>query len=135
MPDGTLFLEVWGYDFPCARCQGAMTWVFGLRPWYRPKVGELVTCDQPRAVETARDILQGEGLGGLAAQLRSRPVRAQGTSFNPNTCSACGDQADWRVLDDVVNRALHGNFLTLARARVGVSRWRELIDERTYVIV
>lgn len=135
MADKTLFLEVLGYDFPCARCQGPMTWVFGLRPWYRPKVGELVTCDHPRAVEVARDILRGEGFGGLAAQLRPRPVSAQGMSFNPNACETCSDQADWRVLDDVITRALHDNFLALARARVEVKRWHELINERTYVIV
>jgi len=135
MGDRTLFLEVWGYDFPCARCQGTMTWVFGLRPWYRPKVGELATCDQPLAMEIARDILQEEGLGDLAAQLRPRPASARGVSFNPNTCGACGDQADWRVLDDVITRALHDEFLVLARARVAVKRWREVIQERTYVIV
>ncbi len=135
MTDRTLFLEVWGYDFPCARCQGAMTWVFGLRPRYRPKVGELATCDQSLAVEVARDILQGEGLGDLAAQLKPRPVGARGVSFNPNTCGICGDQADWQTLDGVITRALHDDFLVLARARVAVKRWREVIQERRYVIV
>jgi hypothetical protein len=134
MADRTLFLEVWGYDFPCARCQGEMTWIFGLRPWYRPKVGELVTCDQPLAVEVTRDILEGKGLDDLAAQLRPRPVRARGVSFNPNTCGVCGDQADWQALNDVINRALYNDFLVLARARVAVKRWREVIKERTYVI-
>jgi hypothetical protein len=135
MADRTLFLVVLGYDFPCTRCQGAMTWVFGLRPWYRPKVGELATCDQPLAVEVAREILHGEGLGDLAAQLRPRSARARGVSFNPNTCGACHDQADWRTLDDLITRALHDDFLVLARARVAVKRWREVIQKRTYVIV
>jgi hypothetical protein len=112
-----------------------MTWVFGLRPWYRPKVGELVTCDQPQAVEVARDILQAEGLEDLATQLSPRPVGASGVSFNPNTCGACGAQADWQTLDDVITRALHDDFLVLARARVAVKRWREVSKERTYVIV
>ena len=111
-----------------------MTWVFGLRPWYRPKFGELVTCDQPLAVEVTRDILRREGLGDLAAQLRPRPVRARGASFNPNTCGVCGDQADWRALNDVISHALHNDFLVLARARVAIKRWRELIKERTSVI-
>jgi hypothetical protein len=135
MVDRTLFLEVWGYDFPCARCQGPMTWVFGLRPWHRPQAGELVTCDHTQAVEVARSILQENGLGSLAAQLRPRPAGAKGKSFNPNTCRACSNQADWRILDDVITRALHDNFRTLIRAQVEVKRWREIIDERTYVIV
>ncbi|WP_154676373.1 hypothetical protein [Amycolatopsis benzoatilytica] len=130
----TLFLEVWGYDYPCSQCQRPMTWVFGLRPWYRPAVGELVTCDKPMAVDVARDILEREGRGDLAAQLRPRPLGARGASFNPNTCAACGDQADWHALDDVIIRALHDDFPVLARARVEVARWRELTQERTYVI-
>ena len=137
MTDRTLFVEALGYDYPCARCQGMMTWVFGLRPWYRPKAGELTTCDQPLAVEVARDLLQGEGLEDLAAQLRLPPVNARGVSFNPNTCAACDQQADWRALDNVVTRALHDDFVVLARARarVAVVRWHEVIRERTYVIV
>ena len=134
MAERTLFLEVWGYDFPCARCQSAMTWVFGLRPWYRPNVGELATCDHSQAMEVARDILQEGGLSDLAAQLRPRPVRARGLSFNPNTCRVCGYQADWRTLDDVITRALHDGFLVLVRARVAVKRWREVLQERTYVV-
>jgi hypothetical protein len=131
----TLFLEVLGYDYPCARCQERMTWVFGLRPWYRPRPGELVTCDHPLAVEVARDILEREKLRELAAQMRPRPVTARGASFNPNTCAACGHQADWRALDDVIIRALHDDFPVLARARVELPRWREVTQERTYVIV
>lgn len=135
MTTSTLFLEVLGYDYPCTRCQGPMTWVFGLRPWYRPKAGELVTCDQPLAVEVARAILEREGLGDLATRLRPRPLRARGVSFNPNTCAACGDQADWRALDDVIVRALHRDFSVLARAKVEVAQWREVTRKRTYVIV
>lgn len=87
----------------CSRCR---RWVFGLRPWYRPRPGELVTCDHPLAVEVARDILEREKLRELAAQMRPRPVMAQGAGFNPNTCAACGHQADWRALDDVIIRAV-----------------------------
>jgi hypothetical protein len=60
---------------------------------------------------------------------------ARGASFNPNTCAACGHQADWRALGDVINRALHDDFRVLARARVDLPAWRELTQERTYVIV
>lgn len=134
MANGTLFLEVWGYDYPCSQCRRAMTWVFGLRPWHRPAVGELVTCDKPLAVDVACDILEREGCGDLAAQLRPRPAGARGASFNPNACAACGDQADWHALDDVIIRALHDDFLVLARAGVEIARWRELTQERTYVI-
>ena len=66
----TLFVEVWGYDHPCSECQHSMTWVFGLRPWYRPAVGELVTCDKPMAVNVARELLERDGSGDLAAQLK-----------------------------------------------------------------
>lgn len=111
-----------------------MTWVFGLRPWHQPRVGELVTCDHPLAVEVARDILEGEGMGNLAAQMRPRPIVARGASFNPNTCAACGHQADWYALDDVIIRALHDDFPVLARARVERPRWRQVTQERTYVI-
>ena len=45
----------------CSRCR---RWVFGLRPWYRPRPGELVTCDHPLAVEVARDILEREKAEG-----------------------------------------------------------------------
>jgi hypothetical protein len=131
----TLFLEVLGYDNPCVQCHNQMTWIFGLRPWYRPKAGELVTCDHPQAVEVARDILEREELTELAAQIRSRPTIARGSSYNPDACAACGYQADWRALDNVINNALHSDFPVLARARVEVSRWREVTKERTYVIV
>jgi hypothetical protein len=131
---GTLFLEVLGYGHPCAHCRRMMTWVFGLRPWYQPRVGELATCDHPLAVEVARDILKREELENIAAQMRSRPVGARGASFNPNTCPSCGHQADWHTLDDVINHALHDDFPVLARARVERQRWREVTQERTYVI-
>ena len=67
-----------------------MTWVFGLRPRYRPRVGELVTCDHPLAVEVARDILERDGMGNLAAQITPRPIMAWGASFNPNACGPVG---------------------------------------------
>jgi len=134
MAGGTLFLEVWGYDHPCPRCQSAMTWVFGLRPWYRPAVGELATCDKPLAADVARDILERDGRRDLAMRLRPRPAAARGASFKPNTCGACGDQADWRTLDDVITEALHDDVSVLARARVTVALWREVTRERTYVI-
>lgn len=111
-----------------------MTWVFGLRPWYRPEAGELVTCDMPIAVDVARDLLEREDRRDLAAQLRPRPAGARGASFNPNACGACGDQANWRALDDVIIRALHDDVQVLARARIEVARWRDLIEARTYVI-
>jgi hypothetical protein len=111
-----------------------MTWVFGLRPRYRPRVGELVTCDHPLAVEVARDILEREGMGNLAAQMTPRPIMARGAGFNPNTYAACGHQADWHALDDVIIRALHDDFPVLARARVELPRWRQATQERTYVI-
>ena len=130
----TLFVEVWGYDHPCSECQHSMTWVFGLRPWYRPAIGELVTCDKPMAVNIARELLERDGSGDLAAQLKPRPVGARGASFNPNTCTACGDQADWHTLDGVIVRALHDDVTVLARARVEVTRWHGLTQERTYVI-
>ncbi|GLZ30842.1 hypothetical protein Lesp02_30310 [Lentzea sp. NBRC 105346] len=107
-----------------------MTWVFGLRPWHRPQVGELVTCDQPNAVDTARLILDEAGLTDLAAQLRQRPQRARGSSFNPNSCRSCRCQADWHILEDVTIRALHEGWVSLARTRIPIPRWRELLDER-----
>lgn len=107
-----------------------MTWVFGLRPWYRPEVGELVTCDQPNAVDTARSILDEAGQGDLAAQLQPRPPEVRGASFNPNTCPSCRHQAFWHALDDVINRALHDGWATLGRARIPIPRWRSLLDER-----
>src|SRR6266849_10533070 len=70
----TLFVEVWGYDHPCSECQHSMTWVFGLRPWCRPAVGELVTCDKTMAVNDPCELLERDGSGDLAAQLKPRPV-------------------------------------------------------------
>jgi hypothetical protein len=128
--DGRLFVEVWGYDYPCSSCGNAMTWVFGLRPWHRPQVGELVTCDQPNAMDTARLILGEAGLADLSAQLRPRPPRARGASFNPNSCPSCQHQADWHDLDGVTNRALHEGWAILARARILIPQWRVLLDER-----
>lgn len=130
MGDGKLFVEVWGYDWPCGSCDTAMTWVFGLRPWHRPRVGELVTCDQPNAVDTAREILNEAGLADLAAQLQPRPPRARGASFNPNTCPSCQYQAVWHALDGVTVRALHEGWETLVRARIPIPRWKVLMDER-----
>ncbi|MCE7009921.1 hypothetical protein LWC34_45020 [Kibdelosporangium philippinense] len=107
-----------------------MTWVFGLRPWHRPKVGELVTCDQPNAVATARSILNEAGWADLAAQLLPRPPGARGASFNPNSCPSCHKQAVWHDLDGVTIRALHEGWVILARARIPIPQWRALLAER-----
>ncbi|WP_439381554.1 hypothetical protein [Amycolatopsis lexingtonensis] len=130
MSDGKLFVEVWGYGYPCRFCNSLMTWVFALRPFYQPRVGELVTCDQPNAVDTARSILGEAGLTGLAGQLKPRPPKARGASFNPNACPSCQRQADWHDLDGVTIRALHETWTTLARGRIPVAQWRGLLDER-----
>ncbi len=130
MGDGRLFVEVLGYDWPCSSCGTGMTWVFGLRPWHRPQVGELVTCDRPDAVDTARGILNESGLVDLAAHLQPRPPTARGASFNPNTCPACQHQAVWHDLDAAIIRALHEGWKTLARARIPIPQWRALLDDR-----
>lgn len=130
MSDGKLFVEVWGYSYRCVACAIPFTWVFGLRPSYRPRVGELVTCDQPQAVDVARTILAETELSDLATQLRPRPQGAHGASFNPNTCPACQHQADWHTLDDLVVRALHDDWEVLARSRIPIPQWRTLLDER-----
>jgi len=72
------------------------------------------------AVNDPCELLERDGSGDLAAQLKPRPVGARGASFNPNTCTACGDQADWHTLDGVIVRTLHDDVTVLARARVDI---------------
>ncbi|MFJ7218937.1 hypothetical protein [Amycolatopsis sp. NPDC098790] len=93
-------------------------------------MGELVTCDQPNAVDTARSILVEAGLDGLAAQLKPRPPKARGASFNPNLCPSCQRQADWHDLDAVTIRALHESWTVVARGRILITQWRSILDER-----
>lgn len=125
-----LFVEVWGYSYRCGRCTIPFTWVFGLRPSHRPREDDLVTCDQPQAVDVARTILTEVELFDLAAQLRPRPQGARGASFNPNMCPGCQHQADWYTLEDLIVRALHDGWEVLARSPIPIPQWRALKDER-----
>jgi hypothetical protein len=82
MTGGTPFVEVWGYDYPCTQCQCALTWVSGLRPWYRARGRRTGHPRQALAVDVARDILERDGRRDLASQLRPpRPVGARGQAL------------------------------------------------------
>ncbi|MGW0420986.1 hypothetical protein [Streptomyces sp. NPDC003015] len=123
----TLRVDVFAVDMPCQQCSAPLRWVFGLLPSHRPDAAEFTTTDFPEAVDMARRILAdpaGDAMN-LAAQLHDRPVWQRGCSFNPNRCR-CGHQADWHMLDDVINHALYGRWIRAAEGRVPVSQWRAI---------
>ncbi|MER8073168.1 hypothetical protein ABTZ59_33420 [Streptomyces sp. NPDC094034] len=123
----TLRVDVFAFDMPCRQCPAPMQWVFGLLPSHRPDGEEFTTTDFPEAIDTARRILAAPGAApDLAEQLNDRPAWQRGRSFNPNTCKACGHQADWHVLDDVINRACYGGWTRVAEGRIPVPQWRAI---------
>ncbi|MEV4512562.1 hypothetical protein AB0K00_26785 [Dactylosporangium sp. NPDC049525] len=118
--DRTLLLRVLGKVAPCPRCAHQMLWVLALLPVNRPAVGEFVKVDQDGAVALAEEILRGAGQDIVARRLRPRPFGARGASYNPNTCTGCDMQPDWHDFDAVVDSAIYGGRVEMARGRVGV---------------
>jgi hypothetical protein len=85
MTGGTPFVEVWGYDYPCTQCQCALTWVSGLRPWYRARGRRT---GHPRQAAGCGRCPRHPGAGrpeGSRIAVEAATSRwSAGASFNPN---------------------------------------------------
>ncbi|MDM4721389.1 hypothetical protein QTQ03_17925 [Micromonospora sp. WMMA1363] len=131
---GTLMLQVLGRVAPCPRCAHQMLWVLALLPVARPRPGEFVKVDQEGALALAEEILRGADQDIVARRLQPRPSGSRGASFNPNTCTGCGAQADWHDFDAVVDASIYHGQVEVARGRVGVRDWRRAVAAQHTVI-
>ncbi|WP_422769001.1 hypothetical protein ACN28C_19665 [Plantactinospora sp. WMMC1484] len=124
---GMLLLRVLGKVGPCPGCAHQMLWILALLPVHRPAVGEFVKVDQEGAVALAEEILRGAGQDLVVRRWRPRPSGARGASFNPNTCTDCGEQPDWHDFEAVVDASIYEGRIEVARGRVGVREWRRAV--------
>lgn len=121
----TLRIEVVGREESCPSCSSSLWWVVAVQPAQDPDPGEFIPVDHPEAIDIAKTVLADEP--DLVDQLAPRPEWQCGRGFNPNRCG-CGYQADWHYFEEVVERAIRGERIYVAEARIPVTWWRSVRD-------